>query len=211
MIRAAAVAAVALAACVPGQSARTLAPGRTALTVGVAHTIASVAQDDEEPQWSGAVMLRRGITRRFDVGLVAARTPGTGDSRSTFAVDPKVQLTPPTSRVTASLGLALGMLVHDDGERRALGPQLDLALARPSVFLGVDATPTLEITLAGHAWFGNSNDHGDESFTAYNLTGGLRVTDTARTWAIHAELGWLTVADEDADFLTIGLGVTAGD
>jgi hypothetical protein len=209
--RAAALLLVPLAACLGGQSARTLAPGRTALTVGLARTHVEPDADRDETRWAGQVLLRRGLGSRVDVGVLVARSPGDGFSRSTIAVEPRVQLTPPASRITVSLGATVGALIHDDGNRHALAPQLDLALLRPTAYLGVDLAPTAELVLAPTAWFGRSNDHGAEAFTAVGGALGLRLTDRARTWAVHPELGYLAVLDEDERFVTVGLSVSAGN
>ena len=71
------------------QSARTLTPGKTHVTVGVTRSDNTDDTSDDPALWIGDVQVRHGFADRFDFGARLQRSPGIGSGVSLFSVDPK--------------------------------------------------------------------------------------------------------------------------
>lgn len=191
------------AGCLAAQSARVLAPGKTQLAVGAGRS--TVSGPDDDVVWHGTVMVRRGLARNVDGGLVLQRTPG-GGGLSFAAVEPKVQLTS-SGRGAASVALALGPFWEDGIGEDGIDWDYGGVVVAPTIFLGYDLAPTAELVFAPRLVL-FLPDEGD-SDTQVGASLGVRFTDRARTWAVHPDLAYLSTDDEA--ILTLGLSIAAGN
>jgi hypothetical protein len=210
------VAAMTAGACVTAQPARVIAPGTTSITVAAARvSAAAVPGDDEERgRWFGQVVVRRGLARRVDAAVVAARTVGNQSSVYAAAVEPRYQVTcPGASRVGASVGLMLGVagsefiLAAEVNPRRQT--RFEGYLVAPTVYVGVDLSAQVELTLAPRAYLLVPARSGADLEPGVGGVVGVRIANRARTWAAHPELG-LSYVDGEA-LLTLGASIAVGD
>lgn len=202
-----AVVAPLVTACTAAQSARVLAPGKTQLSVGAARS--TPTGEAEGSLWTGQVAVRRGLGGIVDGGLSVQRTPGAFGAMWSVAVEPKVQLTPADSKTTLSVALAAGAVFEEDPDDDGLGLDLGLYVVAPTVLVGIDLAPTVELVFAPRITLLLPDEDNDDSQTEVGGALGLRFTDRERTWAVHPELSYLTLDEESV--LTLGLSISAGN
>jgi hypothetical protein len=186
------------------QSARVLAPGKTQVTTALARTSATEGGLDEGI-WTGDLQVHTGVAPGFEMGARLVRTPGGAETASIASIEGRFQVVPEH----VSIGLPVGVLWEeqfDDFE----GGNFFLT---PTVFVGTDVSPTTELVAAPRLFVFISND-GDDSEVEVGGSVGLRVTNEARTWAVHPELGLIQFSEGDGDsetYLTFGLGISVGN
>jgi hypothetical protein len=195
--------------CTALQSARTLAPGKTELTVGLGRAASSDRFEDGD--WSGRLMVRHGLADGFDFGLAVDHTPGTNGTGA-IEIDPKVRVTR-NDRTTLALGVPAGFIWFEGEELETLG----FALA-PSMYLSLDAAPSVELISNVRYVFNfveNITGSRYERTDAFGASFGLRFTEKARTWAVTPEFGLLRVPATkytgQATYLTFGLSIAVGN
>jgi len=195
------------------QSARPVDPGTTEVTVSLGRA-ASLKEPSRSPSgesdplakgvaegaWTGELMIRHGMTDGFDGGLRLGRMPGLG-GLSVAAVDLKVRVVR-SPRVVVSLGGPAGIVWEETP-----GPSYLGAVAVPTLYLGMEVSPTVELVAAPklHLIFAR----GEAMEQAWGLTIGPRFTEPRRRWAVHPELGITRFAD--TTLLLLGFSVSAGD
>ncbi|MBZ0235505.1 MAG: hypothetical protein K8M05_24460 [Deltaproteobacteria bacterium] len=185
------------------QSARVLEPGKTQVTAALGRTSADEGGLDEGI-WSGDLQVHTGLADKIEGGARLVRTPGSGGTLSYGAVEGRFQIVPDL----VSIALPFGLLWAEEGADFDDG----FFLATPTVFVGSQLSPTLELVAAPKLYvFIPTDDEGD---TEVELGGsvGARFTNPARTWAIHPELGLLRIGGDDSvTYITFGLGVSVGN
>jgi hypothetical protein len=195
--------AIACTACTAMQSARTLAPGKTEVTVGLGRM--SYEGDIDRGLWSGHAMLRRGIVDGFDLGVHLEHTPG-GGGVGAFAIDPKVRLAS-SGRTTLGAGIPLGILWSDDIELRFRG-----VMALPSLYLSLEISPYVDLVsnVRYMASRGRTTETGAfGTMTGFGASIGARFVDDTHTWAVQPEAGMTRV--EESTYLTLGLTIAVGN
>jgi hypothetical protein len=195
--------------CTALQSARTLAPRTTEVSVGLGRA-AAVDSDFDEGEWTGRLMVRRGLVDGFDLGFAIEHTPGTGGIGS-LTIDPKLRLSS-AGRSTLALGLRTGIVWSEGTEVVMLG-----AVVAPSMYLSVEAAPSVELISNVHFVFNfveNITGSRYDRTTGYGGALGLRFTEEARTWAVTPQLGLLHVDatrySQEATLLTFGVTIAVG-
>lgn len=194
-----------LVACTATQSARTVTPGVTELSVGLGR-ISQFEQDVGEGAWTGHVALRRGIADGFDLGLRVEHTPGAGGNGA-LGLDPRIRV---ASRGLATLGLGapVGVLWVEGEELK-----LDGVVAAPAVYLSLDMSPTTELVVNVRYGIGYvRRDDITETYVTRTGSGGslgVRVVAPDRSWTVLPELGLLRTNDS-ATFLTLGVTLAVG-
>lgn len=198
---------LALTACTASQSARVLAPGKTQVTAAINRNEVT-GDTDSDAIWSGEVMVRHGLGDRFDGGLRVARTPGRGEAVSLAQLEPKVQVTAADAATTLALALGLGLAWGEQGSDFEDGTYV----IAPTVFVGHALSPTAELVFAPKLSV-IKPDGSSESLTGVGAALGVRVTDPARSWAVHPELLVQRISDDNDSetFVTLGLGVSVGN
>ena len=202
------------AACATAaQSAHPVAPGKTEVTASIGRVASTkepgrmplqaddpLARGPGEGAWTGELMVRRGIVEGLDAGLRLSRMPGAG-GLSVVAIDPKLRLGR-SSRVVISLGIPAGLAWEEAPEAEYVG-----AVIVPTVYVGLKASPTVELVAAPklHFLFVDRQDMQQH----WGLTLSPRFTDPHRRWAVQPELGltWL----DDTTLLLLGFSVSAGN
>ena len=193
------------AACsTPSQSARTLPVGNTQITLNMGRTHSS-ADSADESEWHGELSVRRGLAERFDIALKVARTPGLGETLGAYTLDPKLMFTGPREHTAVSFGVPVGVLFDE-------APDDTNAVAyfiSPTVYVGHQASPTLELTIAPRALISFPDD--EDHRVDFGGSIGTRFTDVGKYWAVHPELGFLRVTEngQSTNVITVGLGISA--
>ncbi len=196
------------------QSARTIAPGKTQVTVGVTriqNTSDEQGVDDEQDSgWAGDLQIRHGFAERFDFGARLQRMPGVGTTVSWLSIDPKVELTPVGSPAVVSIGVPAGVMWTeeiDDGLDFANGTIVVI----PSIYVGFDLSPNVEIVASPKLFYIKPDGADEEIEVGGSL--GLRFVDPARSWAVQPELAVMRIAEdnESATLLSLGVAISAGD
>lgn len=209
MTRAALVLAVVACGCANAyQSARTLPPGKTQVGVALSRSEA-FGDEGSDTVWLGDLQVRTGIGSRMDGGVRLTRNPGGGENVSLLSLDPKWELSKPGARTAVSIGVPVGILWAEQGL-----DDLDTGayIIAPSVFIGMQVSPTTELVTSPKLFFILPDEDGDNELE-FGLSVGLRFTDAARTWAVHPEIGFLRVSEEGAseEFMMIGIAIAAGN
>ncbi len=210
-----ALAAAALGGCMAAQSARVIRPGRTTVNVAAARVASAAIPGDDQARarWFGQVAIRRGLTRRFDAAVIAARTVGQFGAVYALAVEPRVQVVPPRGRVAVAVGLTAGVAgseyIFVTDVDRSRQTRFEGFVFATSVTLGVDLQPDLEFVFAPRAYLLIPARSTAPDRPGLGAIAGLRFVDPARTWAVQPELA---VARVDGETLvTVGLSVGVGD
>jgi hypothetical protein len=207
MNRAVFLIAAVMAGCSTMQSARTLAPGKT--QVGVGMTLIDVSGQNSDSQFVGELRVAHGASDGVELGARIARTPGGGAAYSAVGVGAKFQLShSATSSVALELPIALGWVDMSLHMR-----QSQTFEAFPTLYLGASLAKDVEGVFASR--IGIAFD-GDTSRYGYGASLGLRFGDQASGSALHPEVGMFHATDggygeSGVTFLTIGISVTAGD
>ena len=208
MKRSAILLAGVLAGCSSMQSSRTLAPGKT--QVGVSATRIAPNSDVGEPLYLGELRVAHGVSETFEIGGRLDRTPGAGDTYSGIGVYPKWQLSrSETSWV--SFAVPLSVAWRDTSLHMIEGGTFE---AFPTLFAGTMVGKDVEAVFAPRIAIAKAYSGGDPAY-GFGATLGLRFGDPATGSALQPELGVFHATDpgggEGATFVTIGIGVTAGD
>jgi hypothetical protein len=193
---------LALCACTATQSARTLAPRSTEVSVGVGRM--SFESDFDNGQWTGHAMVRRGIVDGFDLGVHLEHTTG-GAGVGAIAIDPKLRLAH-GGRTTLAAGAPLGVLWSEDTELYLTG-----VMALPSLYLSVELSPRVElVTNARYMLVRARRMESSPYVTEHGVGGtlGLRFTDEERSWAMQPEFGFTRAVD--TTHVTVGLTISVG-
>jgi hypothetical protein len=205
-MRAALLALVLLGACATShQSARVLAPGKTQVTTALARTSATEGGLDEGI-WTGDLQVHTGVASNVEVGARLVRTPGGAETASIASIEGRFQVVPDHVSVALPVGI-LWEEQFDDFE----GGNFFLT---PTVFVGTDVSPTMELVAAPKLFVFIPDDDDDDTEIEFGGSVGLRITNEARTWAVHPELGLIQLSEGDGDgetYVTFGLGVSVGN
>ncbi|HEY5946598.1 MAG TPA: hypothetical protein VIV40_13945 [Kofleriaceae bacterium] len=188
------------------QSARTLAPGKTQVTAGLARVMPTEGSGHANV---GDVQVRTGISDSVDGGLKLSRTPGAANTVSGIGADLKLRITDPAAKTTVSFALPVGAVWEERGTDWGNG----LLTISPTILIGVELSPTTELVL-GPALVWVLPDGGtDNSEAEFAATIGVRFTDPSRTWAVHPEIGIMHISDSgnSENLLSFGLGVAVGN
>ena len=199
-----------LAACTAAQSARVVAPDKTTISVGASRTTETGTSADDDSVWGGQVMVRHGLGSRVDGGLTLARTPGEYGAVAGFGLDGRAQLTPPDGKVVVTLGGMVGLLWSEDQSSDGFDVELGGYALGPTLHLGFDLSSRAELVVAPRVVVLIPDEDAD-SETVYSVSLGVRLHDEARTWALHPELVYSAVADDEGRLLTLGLAISAGN
>jgi hypothetical protein len=219
------VLALALTGCATAQSAHTLAPGKTEVTVSGSRNTLSSAETDDAAFYTGEVMVRTGVSDNADVGVALTRSTGTGEALWGLTLDPKFRFTEAAAQTTISLGVPVGVFFADEPSRPAAdgnpsegGFDYGGLVAAPTLYVGQQVSPTAELLIAPRVYL-LKPDKGtfvDTDLRAYfGGSIGVRITDPARHWAVTPELAFTHInAEGEADsetLLTLGLGLSVGN
>ncbi|CAN5915903.1 hypothetical protein BH11MYX2_BH11MYX2_21270 [soil metagenome] len=218
--------ALALTGCATAaQSAHTLAPGKTEVTVSGSRNTLSGQSDDAVALYGGQVMVRRGVAENADVGFSVTRTPGSGQSLWGLAVDPKFRFTAAGAQTTISLGVPVALFFADQPSIKMSDTsdgqdELDYGgvMASPTLYVGQAVSPTAELLIAPRLYLIKPGE-GTFSDTDLRLyfggSIGVRLTDPKRHWAVTPEIAFTHLnAENGADsqtLLTVGVGLSVGN
>ena len=206
------------------QSARPLPRGKTQITVGVSRADAVgpelTREFGRETWWLGDVHVRTGFGRSVDVGMRITRTAGRGDSsagnRSLLGIDLKWSPSDEAAKTTIAFGLPIGTVWLEgtsvtDSDRLAY-------VVSPTVFVGLQLSSTTEIVIAPKLFVISPDIEGRNTEIELGASFGIRLTDAARTWAVHPEIGFLRVSSlpvglsgESDSLVMLGLGIAVGN
>ncbi|HUQ08426.1 MAG TPA: hypothetical protein VM261_38310 [Kofleriaceae bacterium] len=185
------------------QSARVLAPGKTQVTTALARTSATEGGLDEGI-WTGDLQVHGGVAPGFELGGRLVRTPGGGNTGSIASIEGRFQVVP--ERV--SIALPVGVVWQEELDDFEGGN----FFLTPTVFVGTDVSPTMELIAAPKLFVFIPDDGDDDTEVEIGGSVGLRITNEARTWAVHPELGIIQFSEgTDATWITFGLGISVGN
>lgn len=191
------------------QSARTLAPGKTQATVAVSRT-EFLEEDGDESLYVGELQVRTGFSERMDGGFRLLRNPGAGENISILQLDPKWQISQPGAKTAISIGVPIGAVWGENGL-----DDLEIVsyLITPSVYVGFELSPTVELVVSPKLFMIFPDDDDADSQIEIGGSIGLRFGDASRTWAVHPEVGLIRFSEGDAseEFLMFGIGIAAGN
>jgi hypothetical protein len=186
------------------QSARVLAPGKTQVTTALART--SSSDEVGEGLWNGDLQVHGGVAPGVELGGRLVRTPGGGNTLSGASLEGRFQVVPERVAIAVPVGF-VWQEEFDDFEGGAY-------TLTPTVFVGADVSPTLEVVAAPKLFVFIPDEGDGDTEVEWGGSVGLRVTNEARTWALHPELGLAHFSEDDGSgetFLTFGLGVSVGN
>ncbi|MBA3454077.1 MAG: hypothetical protein H0T42_13365 [Deltaproteobacteria bacterium] len=210
---------IALVVCSVGcvssyQSARVLPTGKTQVTVAVSRVQALEDGDEDESVWVGDLQVRHGFAAQFDGGIRLSRTPGGLNSLSMLTIDPKYQITSPSSSTAVSIGVPFGVAWEEQGSDFEDG----IGVIAPTLLIGTPLAASTELVFAPKVVVFLPDGDTEESEIEFGASIGLRFTNSARTWAIHPELSLLlfdpsngSEGGETAKILSFGVAVSAGN
>jgi hypothetical protein len=171
------------------QSPRTLAPGRTGVTF--AFTNVTIHDPGADSQESLDIMVRRGITKKVDVGVKYALFAfDEGPAQHVLLADAKVALVP--RRLSAAMPVGA---VVTSGE-------LDLWQAHPMLIFAQPLGDLAELDLAARGIFMASSEGDWELLAAGSL--GLRLGPDDEGFAIHPEVSVLVWPGESGYAIAFG-------
>lgn len=192
------------------QSPRVLPAGKTQVTVAVTR-VQLIEDNDDDYIWVGDFQLRHGLADQFDGAIRLARTPGAQSTLSMLTLDPKFQITAPSSSTTVSVALPFGVAWEEAGTDFRDG----VGVLAPTVLIGAQLTGTTELVFAPKVIVFLPEGKTKESGVEVGASLGLRLTNAARTWAVHPELSFLLFkergANEAAKIFSFGIAVSAGN
>ncbi len=185
------------------QSARVLAPGKTQVTTALARTSATEAGLDEGI-WTGDLQVHTGVAPNFEVGARLVRTPGGAETGSIAEIEGRFQVVPEH----VSVALPVGILWEEQFDEFDGGNYF----LTPTVFVGTQVSPTMELVAAPKLFVFIPKDGDDNTEVELGGSVGLRITNEMRTWAVHPELGFVQFSEgTENTYVTFGLGVSVGN
>ncbi|HEY4176300.1 MAG TPA: hypothetical protein VGM90_05695 [Kofleriaceae bacterium] len=207
------------------QSAHTLAPGKTEVTVAGSRNKTTDQSSDDPAIYSGQVMVRTGVSDATDVGFQLSRTTGTSDALWGLTVDPKFRFTEPTAQTTISLGIPVGIFFADEPSISSTstapssgGFDYGGLIVAPTLYVGQQISPTAELLIAPRFYLIKPDTHvyDDTDLRAYfGGSVGVRITDPQRHWAVTPELAFTHInaegSGDSTTLLTLGLGISVGN
>lgn len=199
---------VALAGCTSTQSARVLAPGKTQLAVGVARV--TISEDDDGVLYTGQLRVAHGVSETAEIAAEVGRTPGAGETYTSFAVAPKFQISrSPTSAVSLAIPVSLAW-----GERGLDDVGGGTFAVLPTLYAGFDLSKDAELVIAPSLGVGKTVDEPGALY-ALGLSLGIRMGDASTLSGFQPSLGFLRLSSSEGrdsiTFLMLGLGVAVGD
>lgn len=197
------------------QSARVLPTGKTQVTAAVSRVQVIESESDDASIWVGDLQVRHGLAAQFDGAIRLSRTPGGLNALSMLMIDPKYQITSPSSSTAVSVALPVGVAWEEQGSDFNDG----VGVIAPTILIGTPLAPNTELVFAPKVVVFLPDGETDQSEIEFGASLGLRFTNAARTWAIHPELSLLLFdpsnngggGGETVKVLSFGIAVSAGN